>query len=123
MTKRVLDVGNCAPDHRSIRSWIETHFDAQVIQAHDWEDARRGLAARNINLVLVNRRLDRDDSDGIEIIRAIKADSQFAATPCMLITNYEQHQQVAQQAGAVRGFGKLELHKPETLERLRPFFE
>ena len=30
----------------------------------------------------------------------------------MMITNYEEHQQQAVQAGAVRGFGKLTLRKP-----------
>jgi CheY-like chemotaxis protein len=121
--KHVLDVGNCAPDHRSIRSFIEAHFDAQVLRAHGWEDTRRELTARNIHLVLVNRKLDRDYSDGVEIIREIKADPQLSATPCMLITNYQEHQRLAEQAGAVLGFGKLELHQAETLEKLRPFLD
>jgi hypothetical protein len=36
----------------------------------------------------------------------------------MLITNYEEHQQAAMQAGALRGFGKAELSSPETAKRL-----
>jgi hypothetical protein len=38
----------------------------------------------------------------------------------MLITNHAEHQDAAMAIGAVRGFGKLEYGKPETLERLQP---
>ena len=119
MTKRVLDVGNCVPDHSSIRSLIENNFDAKVVQAHGPEDALATLRDGGIDLVLVNRKLDRDNTDGIGIIKQIKADAALATTPCMLITNLADHQELAVRAGAEMGFGKLELGKPETRERLR----
>ncbi len=119
MTKRVLDVGNCVPDHASIRSLIEDNFDAEVVQAHGPEDALATLRDGGIDLVLVNRKLDRDYTDGLDIIKQIKADADLAATPCMLITNLADHQELAVQTGAELGFGKLEFGKPETRERLR----
>ncbi len=119
MTKRVLDVGNCVPDHASIRSLIEDNFDAEVVQAHGPEDALATLRDGGIDLVLVNRKLDRDYTDGLDIIKQIKADVDLAATPCMLITNLADHQELAVQTGAELGFGKLEFGKPETRERLR----
>jgi two-component system chemotaxis response regulator CheY len=70
---------------------------------------------------MINRKLDADYSDGIEIIRQIKADPQLAATPCMLVTNYPEHQEVAVAAGAEPGFGKLGYNRPETRERLARF--
>ena len=118
MTKHVLDVGNCVPDHASIRALIENNFDAAVVQAHGPEDALATLRNGGIDLVLVNRKLDRDYTDGVDIIKQIKADAELAVTPCMLITNLADHQQLAVQAGAEMGFGKLELGKPETHERL-----
>ena len=54
----------------------------------------------DIDLVVVNRKLDMDYSDGIEIIRQIKAEPALAATPVMLITNYPEHQDAAEQLGA-----------------------
>ena len=123
MAKRVLDVGNCFADHTSLRSLMEEHFDVEVVRVHGWNDAIAELKAAPADLVLVNRKLDRDGSDGLEVIRQIKADPQFAGTPCMLITNYADHQQRAVQAGAERGFGKAELHDPETVEKLRRFLE
>jgi len=119
MTKCVLDVGNCVPDHASIRSLIENNFDAKVIQAHGAEDALSALRTDTIDLVLVNRKLDHDYTDGLDIIKQIKADATLAATPCLLITNYADQQELAVQAGAEMGFGKLEFGKPETRERLK----
>lgn len=119
--KRVLDVGNCQPDHASIRRLVEGGFGAQVVQAHGLDDALAELRARKYDLVLVNRKLDRDYSDGIEIIRAIKADPELAATPTMLITNFANHQEAAVAIGAEPGFGKLEFEKPETQQRLARF--
>jgi CheY-like chemotaxis protein len=119
--KRVLDVGNCQPDHASLRRLIEGGFGAKLVQAHGPEDALAELHAGKFDLVLINRKLDRDYTDGIEIIKAIKADPAIAATPTMLITNYVEHQDAAVAIGAERGFGKLEFDLPTTRERLSKF--
>jgi CheY-like chemotaxis protein len=119
--KQVLDVGQCGPDHAAIRHLIEQNFAAQVIQAHGPEDTLACLAREKFDLVLVNRKLDADYSDGVEIIRRIKASPDLAGTPVMLVSNYAEQQQIAVQAGAVAGFGKLELGDPQTLEKLRQF--
>ncbi len=119
--KRVLDVGNCSPDHGAISGLLKKQFGAQVMQAHGADDALAVLRNGQFDLVLVNRKLDQDDSDGLEIIKQIKADQALAATPCMLITNYVEHQAAAVAAGAEPGFGKLSLSAPETIERLGKF--
>ena len=121
MTKRVLDVGNCNPDHTAIRQLVEGSFDAQVDRVHQWQDARERLRSEHYDLVLVNRKLDIDYSDGLDIIQKIKADPELATVPVMLLTNYADHQQAAQDAGAELGFGKLEYDKPETGEQLAAF--
>lgn len=118
--KRVLDVGNCAPDHASITAFLKSRFECDVVQADDAEDALAALKANEFDLVLVNRKLDVDYSDGIEVIRQIKDDPELAAVPVMLITNYPEHQEAAMEIGAQRGFGKLEFGKPETVKRLEP---
>jgi two-component system chemotaxis response regulator CheY len=118
MGKRVLDVGNCVPDHAAIRRMLETGFGAEVLQAHGPEDTLAALQAGPIDLVLVNRKLDQDYSDGLEIIKRVKSDPRLRAVPMMLVTNYAEHQVAAVAEGAEYGFGKLELSKPETHERL-----
>lgn len=119
MPKLVLDVGNCGPDHSSIKRLIEKGFDAQVLQAHGAEDTLAMLKAHSISLVLVNRKLDQDYSDGLDIIKLIKSRPEFEALPVMMITNYPDHQQLAVDAGATYGFGKLQFNTPETHEKLQ----
>jgi CheY-like chemotaxis protein len=118
MPKRVLDVGQCGPDHSSIRSYLTRNFDCEVVQVDDATGALAQLKSGQFDLVLVNRKLDRDYSDGIEVIRTLKSDPDAASVPVMLVTNYPEHQDAAVAAGAIRGFGKLEFGKPETRERL-----
>ena len=119
--KRVLDVGQCPVDHSSIRRLIEGHFEAEVVQAHSVDDALAKLRSAAFDLVLVNRILDVDGGDGVEIIEQVKDDPQLGSIPVMLVTNYLEHQERAVEAGAEPGFGKAELDRPETRQRLEGF--
>ncbi len=120
MKKRVLDVGNCVPDHSAITRFLTKNYDCEVLQADAAVDALATLRKQSVDLITVNRKLDCDYSDGMEVIRQIKADPELKNIPVMLITNYPEHQEAAMAIGAVRGFGKLEYAKPETLQRLQP---
>jgi CheY-like chemotaxis protein len=120
MKKRVLDVGNCVPDHSAITRFLTKNYDCEVLQADAAVDALATLREQSVDLITVNRKLDCDYSDGMEVIRQIKADPELKNIPVMLITNYPEHQEAAMAIGAVRGFGKLEYAKPETLQRLQP---
>ena len=118
MKRRVLDVGNCDPDHASIVGFLQSHFDVDVERAHLLDDTLAALRARSFDLVLVNRKLDQDYSDGIEIIRHLKGDPQFAEIPAMLVTNLSDHQCRAVALGAELGFGKLEFKDAAVIARL-----
>ncbi|MCA9131648.1 MAG: response regulator [Planctomycetales bacterium] len=116
--KTVLDVGNCVPDHSSIKAMLTTQFDVDVLQSHAAEDTLSLLRQQAVDLVLINRKLDRDYSDGTEILRQIKADSKLKPIPVMLVTNYAEHQEAAVALGAEYGFGKLELQTDQTRQKL-----
>jgi CheY-like chemotaxis protein len=118
MSKRVLSVGQCSPDHATIGRYLTKNFNCEIAKADDAAEALAQLKSGQFDLVLVNRKLDIDYSDGIEVIRQIKSDPSIADVPVMLVTNYPEHQDAAIAVGAVRGFGKLEYDKPETRERL-----
>lgn len=120
MPKKVLDVGNCGPDLASVTSFLTSNFDCTVEQAHGAEDALEMLRKGGYDLVTINRKLDRDYTDGVEVLKAIKADADVASVPVMLVTNLPEHQEIAVSLGAERGFGKLEYGNPETLEKLTP---
>lgn len=121
MTKQVLSVGQCGPDHASLCLFIETNFDAKVTGARLPDDTFAELDHHKFDLILINRKLDADYSDGLEIVKSLKEDPRYKSVPVMLVTNYCEYQDQAVAAGAVRGFGKLEFCKPETAEKLRPF--
>ncbi len=120
MKKRVLNVGHCGPDHRAIATMLEHHFAADVAAADSLAQTLEMLRAQSFDLVLVNRVFDRNGSDGLEVIRQIKAAPDLAETPLMMITNFPDHQQRAQDAGALEGFGKQALHTSETHAKLKP---
>src|SRR5688572_20571699 len=123
MSKRVLSVGQCAPDHGTISRYLTKNFKCQIAKADDAAEALAQLKSDRFDLVLVNRKLDIDYSDGIDVIRQIKADPTIADVPVMLVTNYPDHQEASIAEGAIRGFGKLEYDKPETRERLAAVLE
>jgi len=54
----------------------------------------------------------------MQILQHLKADSELQQTPVMLITNFDEHQQTAIQAGAVQGFGKSGLLSEETRQAI-----
>ncbi len=121
MPKTLLDCGNCGPDHSSLRQTVSAHFGAAVIRTHGVEDTLQVLRSRQVDPVTVNRKLDRDYTDGMEVVKRIMADEEISAVPVMLVTNYEEHQQAAMQAGCVRGFGKVSLRDDETRQLLEVY--
>lgn len=121
--KTVLDVGNCDPDHAAIRSLLSSRYDVQVLRADALPDTLKILRSEGVDLVLINRKLDIDYSDGVEILKVIKADPDLMAIPVMIITNYPEHQEAAVALGAEYGFGKLQYQDASTHERLSRFLD
>lgn len=121
MPKRVLSIGQCGPDDAALRRLLTRHFDVDFHSAEQAADALQRIAERSFDLVLVNRKLDVDYSDGLDVVREIKSRPETADLPVMLVTNYPEHQAAAVAAGAAPGFGKLEFGRPETIERLARF--
>jgi len=116
--RRVLSVGQCSADHGSISWTFERAFDAEVVPAASADEALQKLRQDAYALVLVNRVFDHDGSSGLDLVQAIKADEALRQVPVMLVSNYEDAQAQAVQAGAVPGFGKSALGQPRMLERV-----
>lgn len=123
MPRQVLSVGQCGPDHSSISRFLKSSFDVVISTADTIVDAMYDLRATKYDLVLVNRKLDADYSDGGELIRLMKADPVLADVPIMLVSNYPEHQANAVALGAEPGFGKLELGKSDVVSRLEAFLK
>jgi CheY-like chemotaxis protein len=121
MGKRVLSVGQCGPDHSAIRGLLQSNFQATVDAAALPDEALTMLESTTYDLVLVNRKLDADYSDGLEVIRALRQTPAGATVPIMLVSNYPEAHAAAVAEGAVPGFGKETLRSAATLALLAPF--
>lgn len=117
--KRVLSIGQCEADHSRMGRSLRDGFRAEVESADHTDDALAKLRAEPFDLVLVNRVFDADGASGLEFIRTLRADDALRAVPVMLVSNYEDAQAQAVAAGALPGFGKAALGRPEMLERVR----
>jgi two-component system chemotaxis response regulator CheY len=123
MPKRVLSLGQCFADASAIARTLQQHYRTEVISVDTVEEALQHLETGVFALVLVNRLLDADGASGVEFIRRLKANERLRDVPVMLVSNYEDAQQQAEEAGAIRGFGKAALGQPQILERIKTLLE
>ena len=118
---RVLDVGNCDPDHASIRRMLAGAFDIDIDRVMFVREAIDALSRKSYDLVLVNRLIFADGSDSLPLIEHMKKDERLRDVPVMMVSNFDDAQRRAMAAGAVRGFGKADLGDPATIAKLRPY--
>ena len=121
MTKRVLSVGQCVPDTNSLVRFLTSNFNVEIDQSDVEVDTFEKMKKQSYDLVMINRKLDADYSDGIELIQKIKESSEVKSSRLMLVSNYPEYQQEAVQAGAEYGIGKNGYQNPETVEKLKPY--
>lgn len=121
MSKRVLSVGQCVPDSNSLVRFLTSHFDVDIELSDVEIDTIKKIKNQSYDLVLINRKLDADYSDGIELIQKIKSSTEVKPCTMMLVSNYPEYQDEAVQAGAEYGISKNEYQKVESVERLKPY--
>jgi DNA-binding response OmpR family regulator len=117
--KQVLSIGQCRPDQAAISHYLTSHFDVKVLTADLATETDQMIRELRFDLILINRKLDADYSDGMEILQRLCADKATADIPVMLVSNFADWQEKAVALGARYGFGKAELNQPETRQRLR----
>ena len=117
--RRVLSVGQCGADHSRISFSLKQMFGVEVISATSEDEALGRIERESFGLVLVNRIFDANGVLGIDFIKRLKGKSQ---TPVMLVSNFEDAQREAVEAGALPGFGKAVLGQPAMEQCLRPIF-
>jgi len=117
--RHVVIVGHCGLDESTLSAFARraTGDDMRVHFVRGDSELEERLSHHY--LLLVNRQLSGEFStdSGVELIRRITA---YEDPPvAMLISNYEDAQKAAQEAGAVKGFGKSAMDEPETLNLIR----
>ncbi|MBI85432.1 MAG: response regulator [Planctomycetaceae bacterium] len=110
-------------DHVPSRQLIQSRFDAQLTPAHGIDDASESLETQAFDFVLVNRQFDRDQSDGIEVIRELESHTRWSGVLTMLVSNFPEHQQSATAAGGEPGCGKAALQATVTRQGIARILE
>ncbi len=118
---RVLDVGNCDPDHSVIRRMLTQHFKVEIDRVMHVHEAIARMRAGKYDLVLYNRLIFASGAEGIALVHQAKADPELAGAPIMAISNFKEAQDAAVSAGAVRGFGKNSIFEPGTIANLSQY--
>ncbi len=120
-TKQVLNVGQCQPDHNSIRRFVQAEFGAEAEYCADISAAMQRLCEERFDLVLVNRIIDATLDEGSELIQQMKESEFLREVPVMMLSNFDSAQMAAADLGAIPGFGKAHLEENETRELLRQY--
>ena len=119
--KKVMSVGQCPPDHAAIRNFIESVFDAEIVRIDSTEEALEEMKNSNYDLILVNRKLDIDYTDGTILIEKMQSDDRMKNIPVMLITNFEEYMDEAVKLGGVPGFGKTGIGSSMAVANIEKF--
>ena len=118
-----MSVGQCNPDHFALSDFLKRNFSCDVIRIDSTEEALEKLKLEKVDLVLVNRKLDIDYTDGTILIEKMKEDQNLKSIPIMLVSNYPEYQEEAVSKGAILGIGKQEFHKAESIEKFKDVLE
>jgi two-component system, chemotaxis family, chemotaxis protein CheY len=113
---KIVSLGQCGVDHPAIVRFCREAAGAEVVGT---ETIPQTLAVEGADLILVNRILDATGESGLDFIRQFRADPARQATPVVLVSNYADAQREAQALGAMPGFGKSSLNRPESAAALR----
>jgi hypothetical protein len=119
MSKKVLLVGHCGPDSSFLKLAVKKADPSVRILSADDDGELSKAIADGVDLILFNRELDYgfDQTQGVEMIRMLK--QSLPGTAMMLVSNYPESQQAAEQAGALTGFGKREIGSARVTELLQ----
>jgi len=117
---KVALVGHCGADARSLTRLVQRVApDAEIVDVHQRADLERRLP--ELRAALVNRKLEGrfDAADGVDLIAQLSSETRSSDCAPLLISDYEDAQRRAEEAGAWPGFGKSTLRRREAEQRLR----
>lgn len=120
--KKVLLVAHCGSDTVRIQRVLDT-LGAEFEGAFNKGGALEKLKNNKFDLVLPNRVFGYDDEGGIDFIKTMKGDEELKDVPVMLVSGFDDYQDRAVAAGAVRGFGKDQLETGGAASIMKPYLQ
>ncbi len=121
--RKLLIVGQCDFDYQRISFVLSKIYDIEFHRADSFDDAIQKSLDQQFDLIMINRLMDLDRSEGMAILHELKSNPQTENTPAMIISDYQDAQEAAVAAGASPGFGKARLDTPQTFELLSNFLQ
>ncbi len=118
---QLLDVGNCDPDHAAISRMLNEHFHVTIDRVMYVDQAMDRMRRRRYDLVLFNRLIFEDGSEGIELLKRAGQDASLRDVPIMMVSNFPEAQEAARRLGGRPGFGKAAIDQPGTIEMLSAY--
>ena len=105
MSRCVVLVGHCGVDGPRLERELSQGLPSgtTVLRVNSEDDLKK-CCEEGADLLLVNREPVGFDRGGLEIVREVHAERPEVKV--MLVSDYDDAQQEAQQAGALPGFGK-----------------
>ena len=116
---RVTLVGHCGPDSSYLRMAISSALPGAKVSLADTDRELETALDGGVDLMLFNRVLESGFSnrDGIGKLAEIK--QLHPDLRVMMVSNFADAQQAAENVGAEPGFGKREIGSARVTERLR----
>lgn len=117
MSTRIVLVGHCGVDGPRLKEAIESGASpCEVLRINTLEELE-SVCREGADLLLVNREPVGFDEQGMDLVRDLC--KRYPGQKVMLVSDYEDAQQEAVQAGALPGFGKAELGSPRLVETVK----
>src|SRR4051794_20273651 len=114
MPRRVVLVGHCNFDGPRLQQEIQSMpEELEVLRVNDEADLRE-VCEEGENLLLVNREPVGFDEDGVDIVCDVC--EQYPDQCVMLVSDFDDAQEQAVEAGAMPGFGKRDMGTPKLAE-------
>jgi hypothetical protein len=106
--QRIALVGHCGPDAAMLKHTVQRFANGATVEVVT-DDTQLQRVISGDALLLVNRVLDGEFAvgQGVDLIRELAGRAQ--GPRFMLVSNHEDAQQEAREAGAYPGFGKNDL--------------
>jgi DNA-binding NarL/FixJ family response regulator len=119
MAGKIGLIGHCGADTAYLRIAIRAARNNVPVVTADDEESLQELIDSGADLLLINRVLDYgfDTDCGIELIKRLR--EKNPSLKMMLVSNHSDAQQAAVAAGALHGFGKSQIGRPQVAEILR----
>jgi DNA-binding NtrC family response regulator len=114
--KNVLLVGQCNYDGPRIKEILESNFNVSVDDIKTISEAKKMLVDSSYKLVLVNRIIDLNHEEGIQLVDHVV--KEHKSIPIILLSNHDDALATAVEHGAKEGFGKKELYSHD-LSRIK----